>query len=40
MYPDYRVPQVFDYEGVFEYSKELREIIYRKEEITDRVYEV
>lgn len=39
MYPDYRVPQVFDNEGVFEYSEELKKKIHNKEEITDRVYE-
>lgn len=37
MYPDYRVPQIFDHEGVFEYSEDLRNKIQNKEEITDRV---
>lgn len=39
MFPDYRVPQVLDAEGVFEYSQELRECIASKREITDREWE-
>ena len=40
MYPDYRVPQVFQAEGVFEYSEHLNKFISNKEEITDRYLEV
>ena len=39
MYPDYRVPQVFQAEGVFEYSETLANKIKNKEEITDRYEE-
>jgi hypothetical protein len=39
MYPDYRVPQVFQAEGVFEYSEQLWSKIKNKEEITDRYEE-
>ena len=39
MFPDYRVPQVLETEGVFEYSEHLRQIIHSKTEITDRYLE-
>lgn len=36
MYPDYRVPQILQAEGVFEYSEHLKKLIDSKSEITDR----
>ena len=36
MFPDYRVPQILQAEGVFEYSEHLWTKIKNKEEITDR----
>ena len=39
MYADYRVPQILQAEGVFEYSEYLWNKIVNKEEITDRYEE-
>jgi hypothetical protein len=39
MFPDYRVPQILEAEGVFEYSEQLKAIIMNKEVITDREIE-
>ena len=39
IFPDYRLPQVFQAEGVFEYSESLGGKIKGKEEITDRYEE-
>ena len=36
MFPDYRVPQILQAEGVFEYSQHLWNKIKSKEQITDR----
>jgi len=35
-YPDYRVPQILEAEGVLEYTEAFRSKIHSKQEITDR----
>lgn len=39
VFADYRIPQLLWAEGVFEYGQQLREVIMRKEVITDREME-